>query len=470
MSDKTLFETLSYSPKHVNEVLSPELVKEAFNYCEGYKDFLSLGKTERESCALSKKIAEENGFVELCKKDTLKPGDKVYTINNKKAILLAIIGKDSIENGVNLVGSHIDSPRIDLKSRPLFEDENMAWFKTQYYGGIKKYQWLTLPLAMHGTICKTDGTSVDICIGEDESDPVFTITDLLPHLSQDQMQQQLTKAFDADNFHVLLGSMAKGDDEIKEKVKFNVLSMLYDKYGVTEQDFTSAEIEFVPSGKARDVGLDRGFVGSYGQDDRVCAYASLKAIIDACKNANISKTAVCMLVDKEEIGSMGQTGMKSRFFELTLCEIISKLTGSCDAYALNRTLSNSDCLSADVGAAYDPQYPSVYDKKNAAFAGCGVLISKYTGGRGKSDSSDANAEFVARIRKIFNDNDILWQNGELGKVDVGGGGTIAQYVANLGLNVLDCGTPILCMHAPFELASKFDCYMTYKAYLAFFEA
>lgn len=470
MNNKELFEKLSYSPKHINDVLTDEIKDAAYDYCEGYKAFLSNAKTEREAVIEAEKIAKENGFVPLLEKDTLKSGDKVYVINNKKAIICIVIGADDISNGVSLVGAHLDSPRFDLKSRPLFEDENMAWFKTQYYGGIKKYQWLALPLAMHGTICKADGTSVEICIGEDECDPVFTITDLLPHLAQDQMQKQLMKAFDADNFHILLGSLAKGDDEIKEKIKFNVLALLYEKYGIVEEDFTSAEIELVPSGKARDVGFDRSFVGSYAQDDRVCGYASLMALIDACKTKTPKRSAVCMLVDKEEIGSMGQTGMKSRFFELVLGDIITKLKGSCDAYVLNRTLASSDCLSADVGAAYDPQYPSVYDKKNAAFAGCGILISKYTGGRGKSDSSDANAEFVARIRKIFNENNVLWQNGELGKVDVGGGGTIAQYVANLGLNVLDCGTPILSMHAPFEISSKFDCYMTYKGYRAFYEA
>lgn len=468
MNDKELFEKLSYSPKHVNEILTPELSASVHDYCELYKAFLTYAKTEREACALAEKTARENGFVPLAEKNELKAGDKVYSVNSKKGIMLAVIGSDDIENGVKLVGAHIDSPRIDLKSRPLFEDENMAWFKTQYYGGIKKYQWLAMPLAMHGTICKSDGTCVDVCIGEDDGDPVFTITDLLPHLSQEQMQKQLAKAFDADNFHILLGSVAKGGDDIKEKVKFNVLSMLNEKYGITEEDLTSAEIEFVPSGKARDVGLDRGFVGSYGQDDRVCAYAALKAVIDAFSSDIPTKTAVCLLVDKEEIGSMGQTGMKSRFFELMIGEITSKLKGGCDAYLLNKILYNSSCLSADVGAAYDPQYPSVLDKKNSAFTGCGVLISKYTGGRGKSDSSDANAEFVASVRKIFNDSGVLWQNGELGKVDIGGGGTIAQYVANLGLNVLDCGTPILCMHSPFELASKADCYMTYKAYHAFF--
>lgn len=309
-------------------------------------------------------------------KEELKPGDKVYAINNKKAILLAVIGTADIDKGVSLVGAHIDSPRIDLKSRPLFEDENMAWFKTQYYGGIKKYQWLALPLAMHGTICKADGTSVEVCIGEEAGDPVFTITDLLPHLSQEQMQKQLAKAFDADNFHVLLGSLPKGGDDIKEKVKFNILSLLHEKYDITEEDFTSAEIEFVPAGAARDVGLDRSFVGAYGQDDRVCAYAALRGIVDACIKGVPRKTAVCMLVDKEEIGSMGQTGMKSRFFELTLGEMISKIKGGCDAYALNRVLANSSCLSADVGAAYDPQYPSVYDKKNARLCPAAACSSR----------------------------------------------------------------------------------------------
>lgn len=470
MDDKELFDKLSYSVKHINDVVTNELEEKITRYCEGYKEFLTLSKTEREACALAEEIAKENGFVPLSEKKALKAGDKVYTINNKKAILLAIIGSQDILDGVNMVGAHIDSPRLDLKPRPLFESENMAWLKTQYYGGIKKYQWLAMPLAMHGAVALQDGSVIDICIGESESDPVFTITDLLPHLSQEQMQKVLSKAFDADSFHILIGSKAKGDDEIKEKVKFNCLLMLYEKYGITEEDFTSAEIEFVPAGGARDVGIDRGVIGSYGQDDRVCAYAALKGIIDSCIKGVPKKTAVCLLVDKEEIGSMGQTGMKSRFFERIFGEIITKIKGSCDAYALNSALAKSECLSADVGAAYDPQYSSVHDRSNAAFLGCGVLISKYTGGRGKSDSSDANAEFVAKIRKIFNENKVLWQNGELGKVDVGGGGTIAQYVANLGLNVLDCGTPILCMHSPFELSSKADCFMTYKGYRAFFEA
>lgn len=467
MTDKELYEKLSYLPKHANEEMTDELLNSAFDYCIGYKNFLDKAKTERESVNETIKMAEANGFECISNKTSLKPGDKVYAVNNKKGIILAIIGSKPVRCGVNLVGSHVDSPRLDLKLRPLIESENMAWFKTQYYGGIKKYQWLTIPLAMHGSICKTDGTCVDVCIGEDEDDPVFTITDILPHLAQDQMTQTVAKAFNAENFHILIGSVAKGDDEIKEKVKFNVLCLLNEKYGICEEDFTSAEIEFVPAQKARDIGFDRGMLGAYGQDDRVCAYASLKALFDLSEIPEF--TSVCMMVDKEEIGSMGMTGMQSRFFELQLSKFISLQEGSCDAYTLNSALALSSCLSADVGAAYESKYAEVHDKNNAAFAGCGVLVCKYTGSRGKSGSSDANAEFAAKIRKIFNDEGVLWQNGELGKVDVGGGGTIAQYVANLGLNVIDCGTPLLCMHAPYELSSKFDCYMTYKAYKAFFE-
>ncbi len=467
MTDKELFEKLSYTVKHANTVLDDALKSAAFDYCEGYKDYITKAKTEREAVALTEKIAIEHGFCALGDMSVLKPGDKVYSINGGKGILLAVIGKEDILEGVNIVGAHLDAPRIDLKPRPLFEDTDMAWLKTQYYGGIKKYQWLALPLAMHGIVCKTDGTCVNICIGEDAGDPVFTITDLLPHLAQDQMQKVLAKAFNADNFHILFGALPKGDDEIKEKVKFNILSMLYEKYGITEEDFTSAEIEFVPAGAARDVGLDRAMVGGYGQDDRVCSYAALKALLDMKEIP--SKTSICLLVDKEEIGSMGRTGMKSRFFELQLGDITAKLIGGCNIDILNKILFASECLSADVGAAYDPQYPEVHDRLNSAFAGKGVLVCKYTGSRGKSDSSDASAEFTAKIRRIFNENEVLWQNGELGKVDVGGGGTIAQYVANLGVNVIDCGTPLFCMHAPFEVASKFDCYMTYKAYKVFFE-
>lgn len=467
MTDKELFEKLSYTPKHANESLTKTLTDAAFEYCNGYKSFLNIAKTEREAVDATLDLAKKHGFVSIDEKDSLNPGDKVYAVNNKKGVILAVIGNQKISSGVNLVGAHIDSPRLDLKLRPLFESDNMAWFKTQYYGGIKKYQWLTIPLAMHGTICKANGECINICIGENENDPVFTITDLLPHLAQDQMTQTVSKAFNADNFHILIGSVAKGDDDIKEKVKFNILSILNEKYGICEEDFTSAEIEFVPAYKARDIGFDRGMLASYGQDDRVCAYAALKSVLDL--NQTPSLTSICMLVDKEEIGSMGMTGMQSRFFELQMSKFITLQNGNCDAYTLNNALSLSSCLSADVGAAYEPKHPEVHDKSNSAFAGCGVLVCKYTGGRGKSGSSDANAEFTAKIRHMFNENDVLWQNGELGKVDVGGGGTIAQYVANLGLNVIDCGTPILCMHSPYEVSNKFDCYMTYKAYKVFFE-
>lgn len=469
MTEKQRFEQFSYNPKHANEIMTDTLKQVAFEYCADYASYLDNGKTEREAANMSREMAECAGFVPLAKKDTLAPGDKVYAINKNKGIALIVIGKDDIAKGVNLVGAHIDSPRIDLKQHPLFEDESMAWLKTQYYGGIKKYQWMAMPLAMHGVICRTDGATVEVCIGEDDLDPVFTITDLLPHLAQDQMQKELSKAFNADNFHVLIGSLPLGGEDIKEKVKFNILTLLNDKYGITEEDFTSAEIELVPAHKSRDVGFDRGIIGAYGQDDRVCAYAALRAVLESsAKTPN--KTAVCMLVDKEEIGSMGNTGMRSRFFELMLCEVAAKLTGGCDALMLNTILAESKCLSADVGAAFDPQFPEVSDKRNSAFLGRGVLMSKYTGGRGKSDSSDASAEFVAYVRGILNKSNVLWQTGELGKVDTGGGGTIAQYVANLGVDVLDLGTPLLCMHSPFELASKFDCYMTYLAYKAFFEA
>lgn len=467
MEDKELFKKLSYAPVNANEKYTEELKESAFSYCEGYKDFLSAAKTEREAASAVRLEAEKNGFKNIDEFSALKAGDKIYAVNSDKGITLAIIGKAPITDGVNLVGAHIDSPRLDLKSRPLFEDENMAWLRTQYYGGIKKYQWPTIPLAMHGVIVKQDGSRVEINIGEKEDDPVFTITDLLPHLAHAQEQQTLTKAFNADNFHILFASLPKGGEDIKEKVKFGVLCILNDTYGITEEDFTSAEIEFVPSGRARDIGIDRSMIGAYGQDDRVCAYAGARALFDTSKIPE--KTAVCMLVDKEEIGSMGRTGMQSRFFEMFLSKLIALGGASCSADVLNRALYMSECLSADVGATYDPHFPEVSDRQNAAMSGSGVLVCKYTGGRGKSSSSEANAEFAAKIRRLFNDNDVLWQNGELGKVDVGGGGTIAQYVANLGLNVIDCGTPLLCMHAPFEISNKFDCYMTYKAYKVFFE-
>ncbi len=468
MDDKNLYEALSYAPKHVNDIMTEALKEAAFAYCEGYKHFLDVGKTEREAAAQALAQAQAAGFVCVSDKDTLSAGDKVYALNRGKAIAFAVIGRDSILNGINLVGAHIDSPRLDLKQRPLFEEESMAWLKTHYYGGIKKYHWTATPLAMHGVICRTDGKTVHICVGEDESDPVFTITDLLPHLSQEQMQKQLSAAFNAENFHILCGSLPMGGEDIKEKVKFGVLSLLKDKYQITEEDFTSAEIELVPAAKARDVGFDRSMIGAYGQDDRVCAYAALKAFIDASGEGVPDRTYICVLVDKEEIGSMGNTGMRSRFFELFLSELAAKSAGACDFLTLNQILSKSKCLSADVGAAFDPHFPEVSDKKNFAFCGCGILVTKYTGSRGKADSSDANAEFVAEVRAIFNKNDVLWQTGELGKVDAGGGGTIAQYVANLGVDVIDCGTPLLSMHSPFEIANKFDAYMTYKAYHAFY--
>lgn len=466
MTDKELFESLSYETKSVYETADKKTIDEIFAFSGGYLAFLDKGKTERECVSEAEKQAKDNGFVPLDSVNELKPGDKVYTINRGKNILLAVIGTEDIENGINLVGAHIDSPRVDLKQNPLYEDGGLALLKTHYYGGIKKYQWTAIPLAMHGVMFTKDGGKVNVCIGEDDSDPVFCITDLLPHLGKDQMSKKMTEGVEGEALNILVGGMGIQSEDISEKVKFNILKLLNDKYGVTERDFISAEIEMVPAFKARDLGLDRSLVGAYGQDDRVCAYTSLKSIldIDAPK-----KTAVCILVDKEEIGSTGNTGMLSSFFEMTLAELVKKINGSFDYIAYNKTIRNSACMSSDVGAAYDPTYASVYEKKNAAFAGRGMVLMKYTGARGKSESSDANAEFVYSICKILDDNGVSWQTSELGKVDQGGGGTIAQYVANLNMDVIDCGVPVLSMHSPFEVVSKADVYMAYKSYMAFFK-
>lgn len=466
MTDKELYKTLSYETKSVFETAQEDTIKDILLFGEGYRAFLDKGKTERECVAEAEKQARANGFVKLEEKDALKAGDKVYTINRGKNILLAVIGAEAIENGVNLVGAHIDSPRLDLKQNPLYEDGGLALFKTHYYGGIKKYQWTAIPLAMHGVMFTKDGDKRTICIGEDDADPVFCVTDLLPHLAKDQMSKKMTEGVEGEALNILVGGLGIKSEDVSDKVKFNILKLLNAKYGITERDFISAEIEMVPAFKARDIGLDRSMVGAYGQDDRVCAYTSLKSILDV---ENPKKTAVCILVDKEEIGSVGNTGMLSSFFEMSLAEICKKCSGSFDYISYNRTIRNSACMSSDVGAAYDPTYSSVYEKKNAAFAGHGMVLMKYTGARGKSESSDANAEFLYGICKILDDNNVSWQTSELGKVDQGGGGTIAQYVANLNMDVIDCGVPVLSMHSPFEVVSKADVYMAYKSYMAFFK-
>ena len=395
----------------------------------------------------------------------VKAGDKLYAVNMKKSLALFQIGKQPLEKGMAILGAHIDSPRLDIKQNPLYEDGGFAYLDTHYYGGIKKYQWVTLPLAIHGVIAKKDGTVVDVKIGEDKEDPVFCVTDLLPHLAKDQMTKKMIDGIEGENLNILIGGMPVKSEDVSEKVKFAILKHLNEKYGITERDFLSAEIEIVPAFKAKNVGLDESFVGAYGQDDRVCAFTTLKGIFAV---QNPKKTALAILVDKEEIGSTGNTGMLSAFFEMTLAEIIEKINGNCTITDYNTTIENSACLSSDVGAAVDPNYESVYEKRNAAFAGCGMVLMKYTGARGKSESSDASAEFVYEIGKILDDNGVIWQTSELGKVDQGGGGTIAQYVANLNMDVIDCGVPVLSMHAPFEVTAKSDVYMAYKSYVAFY--
>ncbi|MBQ2670898.1 MAG: aminopeptidase [Clostridia bacterium] len=466
MTDKELFKSLSYEKKNVYEAISDKEKTDMLALCDEYREFLDEGKTERECVEKAVKMAEANGFKPLDSFNTLKAGDKVYKLNRGKNILLTIVGTEDITTGINLVGAHIDSPRLDLKQNPLYESNGMALLKTHYYGGIKKYQWPTIPLAIHGVIFTKDGDKITFNLGEKETDPVFCITDLLPHLAKDQMVKKMTDGIEGENLNILIGGMPVKTDEVGEKVKFAILKLLNDRYGITERDFLSAEIEIVPAFKARNVGLDESFIGAYGQDDRVCAFTTLKGIFDT---ENPKKTAMAILVDKEEIGSTGNTGMLSAFFEMTVAEIIEKITGKCTVTDYNKVIVNSACLSSDVGAAVDPNYEIVSEKKNAAFAGSGMVLMKYTGSRGKSGSSDASAEFVYKIGKILDDNNVIWQTSELGKVDQGGGGTIAQYVANLNMDVIDCGVPVLSMHSPFEVTAKSDIYMAYRSYVAFYK-
>lgn len=464
-----LKEKLFYKSKQGFEALDDEKIKNAYDFCEGYKKYLDVGKTEREAAAETVKMLESSGFIPYDFEGKYNPGEGVYIISQGKYVLAARIGEKTADNGLNIIAAHIDSPRIDLKQRPLYEDNNLAFFKTHYYGGIKKYQWLTIPLALHGVIVKSNGETVIVKIGEDEADPVFCITDLLPHLAKDQYTKNLGDAFTGEGLNILIGSRPfkgdktdKTDEKLTEKIKLNILNMLNKKYGVTETDFISAELCLVPAVKAKDVGFDRSIVGAYGQDDRVCAYPPVMALIE-CKKTD--KTAVVVLADKEEIGSEGNTSMQSHIFRHFI-ESLAENQGVCKIKAF----ANSKCLSADVNAAFDPNYPDVYETKNTAFLNNGVVLTKYTGSRGKGGSSDASAEFVGYVRKIFDDNNILWQTAELGKVDQGGGGTVAAYIANLNINVVDLGVGILSMHAPFELASKIDIYMMYEACKAFIKA
>lgn len=436
-----------------------------YTFAEEYMYFLNHSKTEREAVVTAKDILDKNGFSNICSKEKLTLGDRVYYINRDKSIYAAVIGEEKLEEGFNIIGAHIDSPRLDLKPNPLYEDTGFAYFKTHYYGGIKKYQWTTIPLSIHGVIVKTNGEKIIVNIGEDENDPIFTITDLLPHLAQEQMEKKLKDGISGEDLNVLLGSIPTDDKDAKEKVKANILMILNQKYGITEADFLSSELEIVPSFKARSLGFDKSMVASYGQDDRVCAYTSLRALLNIEKPA---KTAICILSDKEEIGSMGNTGMESQTFDYFVSELLNRV-GENRPNLLEKVFCHSKMLSADVDAGLDPIYASVSEKNNAAFLGRGIGLNKYTGSRGKSGASDANAEYVAQVRKIFEDNKIAYQISELGRVDVGGGGTIAYILANKGVDVIDCGVPVLSMHAPYEVTSKFDIYTAYRGYTAFWK-
>ncbi len=444
--------------------VSEEEKQKIFAFNEEYIKFLNNAKTEREAVVQVCKIAEQRGFKDISEYDSLKPGDKVYFVNREKSVYLAIIGQEKIENGMHIIGSHIDSPRLDLKPNPLYEDTGFAYFKTHYYGGIKKYQWTTIPLSIHGVIVKSNGEKITVNIGEDENDPIFTITDLLPHLAQEQMIKKLKDGINGEDLNLLLGSIPYNTDEkVSEKVKLNILKILNDKYGITEKDFLSSEIELVPEFKARSLGFDSSMVASYGQDDRVCAFTSLSAMMTL---ENVKTTAICILSDKEEIGSMGNTGMESHMFDYFVSELLNK-TGENRPNLLDKVFCYSKMLSSDVDAGFDPIYASVSDKNNAGFLGKGITLNKYTGSRGKSGASDANAEYVAWVRGLLEDNNIEYQITELGKVDIGGGGTIAYILANKGVDVIDCGVPVLSMHAPYEVTSKYDVYSAFKTYKAF---
>lgn len=444
------------------EKYNDEQINDIMTFNEGYKNYITKGKTERLCVSETVKLAMAHGYKELNEVDILKPGDKVYVTNMKKNIALFVIGKKPLEDGMRILGAHIDSPRMDLKQNPLYESEGFAMLDTHYYGGVKKYQWVTIPLSMVGVVVKKDGTVINVNIGEDENDPVVGISDLLVHLSADQLKKDGAKVIEGEDLDVSFGSIPLKDHE-KDAVKANVLKILKDKYDFDEEDFLSAEIEIVPSGKARDYGIDRSMVAGYGHDDRVCAYTSLMAILDI---EMPDYTSCCILVDKEEIGSVGATGAQSLFFENTVSELLLK-QGTDSFVKTRKAMANSKMLSSDVSAGVDPLYLSVNDKKNAAYLGKGIVFNKYTGARGKSGSNDANPEYMAEIRKILDDDNIYYQTAELGKVDQGGGGTIAYILGNYNMNVIDAGVAVLNMHAPMEIVSKVDVYEAYLAYRTF---
>ena len=461
MTNEELKESLLCAPKNGYAVLTPEQRKEMNAYCARYAAFMDACKTEREATAWTVAVAEKHGFKAIVPGMSLRPGDKVYKNNRGKSILLAVIGSESLNEGANICAAHVDSPRMDLKPNPLYEDSEIAYFKTHYYGGIKKYQWPTVPLALHGVICRKDGSTVTVTIGEDDSDPILLVSDLLIHLSADQMKKPLAEGIAGEQLNVILGTEPL-EGEGGDLVKLNIMKLLNEKYGIVEADFRSAELTIVPAGKCREVGLDRSLLGAYGHDDRVCAYAQIEPLLDM---ETPKHTAVCILADKEEIGSVGISGMQSHAFDTFMQDL-------CDATGanLNRCYENSFCLSADVSNAFDPNFPETCDRRNNSFLNYGMSICKYTGSRGKGGASDASAEAMYHVRKVLDDAGVVWQMATLGKVDQGGGGTVAAYMANRNIVTVDAGVPVLCMHAPMEIVSKLDCYMTMLACKAIYLA
>lgn len=462
---KELKEKLFKSKKTGWENLSDEELSNIFKFADEYMYYLNMSKTEKEIIRNSKDILIKNGFVDISEKEELKPGDKVFFVNRGRNIFAAVIGEENLENGMRLVAAHSDSPRIDLKQNPVYEDTGLAMLKTHYYGGIKKYQWVNIPLSMHGIIVKTNGEKVEINLGEKEEDPIFTISDLLPHLAQEQMKKSPSDVVEGEQLNVLMGSIPYPDEEISEKVKLNILKLFNDRFGIKEVDFASSEIEMVPAYKARSTGLDYSMIAGYGQDDKVCCYTGLRALIDT---VNPKYTAVCILTDREEVGFDGISGMQSQIFDTFVLEMLEK-TGNTKPSSLNKTYSNSKALSADVDAAYNPNFAYAFEKNNTGYFGKGISLVKYTGARGKSGASEAPAEFVAEVRKIFDDEKVVYQACELGRVDKGGGGTIALTLANRGMEVLDAGVPVMGMHSPYEITSKVDVYNAFRGYRAFYK-
>ena len=458
--DKETLKNLLYKNESVAD-LAPETMAQADAFCEGYKKFLDNGKTEREACAYSEGLLKAAGYRPFVPGEALRPGDKIYWINRKKCVLAATIGKKSMAEGFHLNIAHIDAPRLDLRPVPLYESSDLAFLRTHYYGGIRKYQWPTIPLALHGVIYRADGSCVEINIGEKDEDPVFCITDLLPHLGAKQGEKKLNDAIPGENLNVLVASRPLEDKELENRVKLNVLKMLYEAYGIAEKDFINAEIEVVPAFKARDIGLDRAMIGSYGHDDRVDAYPALMAEIETKDPAY---TTFCVLTDKEETGSDGVTGLNSMYTFHFLQQL-------CAAQGVDyiTAFQASKCLSADVTAAYDPNFADAFEPSNSTYAGRGIAVYKYTGARGKSSTNDAPAELVSYLTRLMDRNQIVWQIGELGKIDLGGGGTVAKYVANQDIDTIDIGVPVLAMHAPYEIVSKVDVYMAYRTFKAFCE-